>query len=271
MEQIQNDSFEDQDIIELRREIAVAEYAKQIRRNKRRKKKILMNFLSVLSIVIVLSVIVFAFSCLRGSNIENATNSKGVVAEIHTQIVTPYENLYYYEDDKKDRYTAYQSLNPDMAVEDVVWRVNSNLDMPWYEYDVPVNSYDDPYIIVNKYNKVPDDYCPPDLVSVDGYKMRKETGQAYLELKNAAAKEGLKIRAVSAYRSVEYQDGLYKRYLSNDSQENVDRYSARPGYSEHHTGMAIDLFGSKDGLRAFIDTPEYPWVRDNCYKLDQCQ
>ena len=85
-------------------------------------------------------------------------------------------------------------------------------------------------------------------------------------MRKDAEAEGFRFRAVSAYRSVEYQRGLYNRYLSEDSKENVDRYSARPGHSEHHTGMAIDLFGSTEGLRNFVNTPEYEWVRDNCYK-----
>lgn len=197
---------------------------------------------------------------------ENETQETGGESEAVPQPKNEFASFYYYEEDKQDRYEAYQELNPEMDPGDVVWRVNAYLDKPWYEYDVPVDTYDDPLMIVNKYYTVPDGYRPPDLVSIDGYEMRKETGDAYLELKAAAKAAGKRIRAVSAYRSVDYQKGLYNRYLSSDSKENVDRYSARPGHSEHHTGMAIDLFGSTDGLRNFINTPEGPWVREHCWE-----
>ena len=178
-----------------------------------------------------------------------------------------YAHIPYSDEALAERYDAYSLLNPSMSVEDVVWRVNANLDKPKYEYDVPASGYDDPYIIVNKYYTVPEDFRPPDLQSFDGFLMRSETGKAYTEMRNAAAAEGYSIRAVSAYRTVEYQRNLYNSYLAGDAFENVERYSARPGHSEHHTGMAIDLFGSTDGLRNFQYTPEYPWVKENCHKF----
>ena len=46
----------------------------------------------------------------------------------------------------------------------------------------------------------------------------------------------------------------------------MDTYSARPGHSEHQTGRAIDLCGSFGSLNDFINTPEGPWVNENCYK-----
>lgn len=187
---------------------------------------------------------------------------------VHTEKLP--ENIYssfpYYKEEYENRYTNYAAQNPQLSDEDVVWMVNANQDKPKYNYDIPVSGYDDICIIVNKYYKVPDGYSPPDLVNVDGQKMRKEAADAFVKMRNDASRENLRIRAVSGYRTVSYQRGLYNRYLSSDSQENVDRYSARPGYSEHHTGLAVDVFGSVDGLRQFENTPEFPWVRDNCYK-----
>lgn len=253
MNQLQTDRTEGQDLTELRTEIRRRTARKKARRQKNKR---IITITSLICIFIIVGALIIAAS----------KDSEHAGEDSVMTVNNPFECLYYYENDKLDRYAAYQELHPDMSADDVVWRVNSNLDMPWYEYDVPVSGYDDPYMIVNKYCKVSEDYCPPDLVNVDGYLMREETGRAYLELKKAAATEGLNLRATSAYRSVEYQKGLYERYLSGDSRENVDRYSARAGYSEHHTGLAIDLLGSTDGLRNFKNTPEYPWVKENCHK-----
>ena len=85
-------------------------------------------------------------------------------------------------------------------------------------------------------------------------------------MKEDAKNEGLSITAASAYRSVSYQEGLYNGYLKRDPKAVVDTYSARAGYSEHHTGMAIDFIGSFGSLNDFENTKEYPWVRDNCHK-----
>ena len=60
---------------------------------------------------------------------------------------------------------------------------------------------------------------------------------------------------------------MYNNYLKRDGDVAlVDTYSARPGHSEHQTGMAIDLLGSFGVLRDFKDTPEGAWVKENCYK-----
>ena len=65
---------------------------------------------------------------------------------------------------------------------------------------------------------------------------------------------------------MEYQRGLYNRYLGRDPQEAVDRYSARPGHSEHHLGLAIDIGAPGGSQRDFVNTPEYEWVKENCHK-----
>ncbi len=192
---------------------------------------------------------------------ENSTQNKSADTDVER-----YKQFDFYIEDNLSRYIAYGQRNAAMSDEEVVWRVNVNLDKPKFDNPVLVSSYDDPLIIVNKYYKVHDSYSPPDLQYFDGQLLRAETGNAYQKMRNDALTSGYNIRAVSGYRSVEYQRNLYNSYLASDSFENVERYSARAGHSEHHTGMAIDVFGSEDGLRNFINTPEYPWLKENAYK-----
>lgn len=252
-----------------------------LRRKKeaRRQKKKLMTAIYITLIIIVagtaaLLTMVFMSTYGKPASKNVSVNTAAVAPDsnVETPSAVPeadpadFTGFYYYEEDKLERYKAYRLRRPELDDGDVVWMVNANLDQPWYEYDIPVDSYDDPYIIVNKYYKVPTDYKPADLTEADGYLMRKDTADAYLRMKKDAAAEGLEISVISGYRSVEYQGSLYNSYLQNDSQVNVDRYSARPGYSEHHTGMALDLYGSIEGLRNFVKTPEYVWVRDNCWR-----
>ena len=78
-----------------------------------------------------------------------------------------------------------------------------------------------------------------------------------------AAAKGLNLYIASGFRSYEYQTTLYNRYVERSGKEEADRYSARPGYSEHQTGLALDL-NTIDA--SFADTDEYEWVKRNCYK-----
>ncbi|MBR1970348.1 MAG: M15 family metallopeptidase [Clostridia bacterium] len=283
MNQLQERELKSQRMEELRRR-RILERKREIARKKKRKKLIRKVLISMLlffaaTATIVLCVLLFDTIIKDASSRKTPVatqveytqqNSEDVVEEPiekkEEQKIIVDDSIEYKDETKEERYASYKKQNPHFSDEEIIWRVNANLDKPKYEYDIPVSGYDDPYIIVNKYYKVPDGYHPPDLKSFDGQLLREETGNAYKKMREDALKQGLNIRVVSGYRSVEYQRGLYNRYLSNDSRENVDRYSARPGYSEHHTGMAMDIFGSQDGLRNFENTPEYPWVRDNCYK-----
>ena len=86
-------------------------------------------------------------------------------------------------------------------------------------------------------------------------------------MKRAVSDEiGGSIRIVSAYRTVAYQRGLFNRYLESDKMENVLRYSAKAGYSEHHTGFAIDIVAPNGSLRGFKGTKESDWVEKNAHK-----
>lgn len=109
-------------------------------------------------------------------------------------------------------------------------------------------------LIVNKTYALPADYAP----GVD-----EGAQAAFDEMQAAAAEEGLNIYISSGYRSYDYQAGLYQRYVDKDGKAEADRYSARPGHSEHQTGLAFDL-NSIDN--SFANTAEGKWVTRNCYK-----
>lgn len=181
----------------------------------------------------------------------------------------PYKALYYYEADKQERYEAYQAVNETLSPEDVVWRVNAGLDGEFYAAIQPVTDTEAMPLLVNKYYQLPADYVPADLTKLpSGKPATKDTCAAYKEMAGDARKEGLSFYAASAYRSYALQNRLYQGYLQQEggNAARVDTYSARPGHSEHQTGRAIDLCGSFGSLNDFVNTPEGPWVKENCYK-----
>lgn len=244
-----------------------AEFLRKL--EERRKKRTAVGIGVFVAILIVCLAIVCVCVFNNSEDVDSGdvpvATDDAVVPAIADNVANPYENIYYYEAENYDRYVSYAEAHPELSVDDVVWQVNSYLDYEFYTHDVEAD-VSSPYVIVNKYYKVADDYVPDNLVYADGHQMTEETAAAYYKMKADAASQGLYISVVSGFRTVEYQRNLYNSYLATDSKANVDRYSARPGYSEHHTGMAIDLVGSFGSLRDFINTPESPWIYENAHK-----
>jgi D-alanyl-D-alanine carboxypeptidase len=109
-------------------------------------------------------------------------------------------------------------------------------------------------MIVNKSYSLPSDYNPG---------LDSEAQAQFNKLSSDAAKEGLDIWLASGFRSYEYQYEIYNEYVSTYGKEAADTFSARPGYSEHQTGLVIDVNTIDD---AFGDTAESDWLAANCYK-----
>lgn len=147
--------------------------------------------------------------------------------------------------------------------------LGSDSDMAVYTDDnvIPVKDENRRDLLVNKHNKLRDGYEPYSLVtSLSGILLTPETDKALSEMADDAAAEGLNLQACSGYRSFEKQESLYNQYVEDYGQDYADRYSARPGYSEHHTGRAIDLISPQGIMDDFESTPECTWVHENAYK-----
>lgn len=106
------------------------------------------------------------------------------------------------------------------------------------------------------------------LSSSYGGGLRESTKNAFNEMKAAAALDGFDLRIGSGYRSFNSQKTIYKNYVKRDGQAKADTYSARPGHSEHQTGLAIDICASgyKCIGSGFNGTPPANWLSDNAYK-----
>ncbi len=110
-------------------------------------------------------------------------------------------------------------------------------------------------LIANKTYALPASYGPGGLTD--------ETEAAFDEMQEAAADDGIDLYVVSGFRSYSLQESLYNRYVSEDGKAAADRYSARPGHSEHQTGLAMDL---NDVSYSFADTAAGRWVAANCWR-----
>lgn len=133
-------------------------------------------------------------------------------------------------------------------------------------------------ILVNKTSALPSDYEPSDLTRPDvkyapgvaesRKQMRPAAARALEELFKAAADDGIELLAISGYRSYWTQNDLYKRRLKETSLEYVSVYVAKPGQSEHQTGLAMDLGceGYTDLTERFAETPAYAWLSEHAHE-----
>lgn len=133
-------------------------------------------------------------------------------------------------------------------------------------------------ILVNKTSALPSDYEPSDLTRPDvkyapgvaesRKQMRPAAARALEELFKAAADDGIELLAISGYRSYWTQNDLYKRRLKETSLEYVSVYVAKPGQSEHQTGLAMDLgcTGYTDLTERFAETPAYAWLSEHAHE-----
>ncbi len=128
------------------------------------------------------------------------------------------------------------------------------LQLPNIGAQVPGITYINGILLVNKTHPIPQDYAPG---------LLQIAYNAFQELRSAALQEGYDIQLLSGYRSYETQRNLYNNYVATYGQAEADTFSARPGTSEHQTGLAMDVGWIDD---AYADTPSGKWLAANCYK-----
>ncbi len=180
------------------------------------------------------------------------------------------DDAFYPEYFKK--YINYHSTMPSYSMQDVIFRVNVGLDYPFYENIKTITYPNELLVLVNKYNKLPANFQQYNLVNMDRgytvndgkqYLLLDVAYEKYVQMADAARIAGLSMRVVSAYRTEAYQSGLYYNKLRTTGKVNADNYSARPGHSEHQTGLAVDI-NSTSG--SFEYTAEFRWLQQHAHE-----
>ncbi len=146
----------------------------------------------------------------------------------------------------------------------------------------PKPNLDDPtslQVIVNKKRPLPAGYVPSDLM-VPEVKLRLGAGEEQMHIRRpvndalvtmfvAARKDDAELVFGSGYRSETLQKQFYTQYVNQSGVAAADRFSARPGYSEHQTGLAIDINSATSGCHlelCFKDTTEGKWLAAHAHE-----
>lgn len=196
------------------------------------------------------------------------------VTMVYSSDIDELVNQEYFKSSNLIRYTNYKNKNPNLNYKAIITNVNSNLDYDYYTNVKAVDLSKGNLILVNKYYKLDSSYVPDNLVTIDtkyGYaqQLKKEAYEAFVKMADAARKEGLGLYIRSPYRSYNVQLGLYQSYVNQSGKKEADTYSARAGYSEHQTGLALDVMAKSNvnaDLGTFESTKEFYWIKDHCYE-----
>lgn len=176
------------------------------------------------------------------------------------------------------KYIEYMNQNKKMDLTTIVRNINIHLDKKFYEEELNADTSKDTSILVNKFYLLGSDFAPADLVSVPqtyawgdkGSQMiRKVAYDAFLEMWKAANEEqGYYLMVSSSYRSYQEQEIIYNNYKKNRGQKYADSIAARPGASEHQTGLTLDIFSKlNNNKNTFKDTDTAKWLEDNSYRF----
>lgn len=147
-----------------------------------------------------------------------------------------------------------------------------NVKEEFYQNIKLVENPDDLLVLVNKNNQLTSSYIPKNLESIslkyansDKY-LQKEAKEAFEKLSDDASNLGYRIVAISAYRDYNYQNELFNYYVKEKGLEYALNCSAKPGHSEHQTGLAVDVEGENKDYDQFESTKEFDWIKDNAHK-----
>lgn len=190
--------------------------------------------------------------------------------EYNEDLLTITKEKYFLEKNL-DKYLEYKKNNSKKEMKDVIAIVNVGADKDWYEGAKKTDTSKGILMLVNKFNYLEEDFKVEELVDMSvmyafsGRQIDKRVYDAFKSMSSAARKEGLKVVANSTYRSYEDQEKTYNSIKGSKGLEYADKVAARPGHSEHETGLAIDISTLKNDID-FEETEEFKWLQEHAHE-----
>ncbi|MDO4378788.1 MAG: M15 family metallopeptidase [Erysipelotrichia bacterium] len=178
------------------------------------------------------------------------------------------------------RYLMYADKH-NVSASDAVYYVNNNNDYvedpdfaAFYENSQEVDSYS-LTMLVNKSHRLKSDYVPENLIDINAnyrnsaQSLNSEAADAFIKMSDDCYQAtDRRILVYSGYRSYNVEESFYNEYLNasgDDNSNKVDSFANRPGYSEHQSGLAIDICQKGYSYNEFNTCISSDWVYENCY------
>lgn len=206
---------------------------------------------------------------------ENYTDQLEDILNIeYTEYILPILKEKYFLWKNLNAYLDYKKEKPEKTYEEIIREINIGINQPFYTNSKDADLTKGYALLVNKYHSLSSDYEPEDLVKANGQYtfsnnqyMRQEVYSAFTDMFFKAKEEGLTLLINSSYRNYENQKKAYKDYEDAGGKSYADRYAARPGFSEHQTGLTLDIFTPKfPTTSTFHLSDEYNWLLNNAHK-----
>ena len=191
--------------------------------------------------------------------------------EYNKDILSLMKEKYFLEKNLKT-YLSYLNDN-NKSFTDVVAIVNVGANNEWYTNTKKTDLSKGNLMLTNKFYSLDSTYNSDNMVKVsnnysygEDQMLTEDTFNAFLDMWNAAKEENLNLIINSSYRSYEEQEEVYEYYKSTLGEDKANKRAAKPGFSEHQTGMSIDIqtYGSR--AATFEDFDEFKWLSENAYK-----
>ena len=183
----------------------------------------------------------------------------------------------YFLEKNLNRYLAYIEEEEEENLTDVVAIVNVNADYKWYEEEFETDTSLHEQMLVNKFYALSEDYTPENLVSIpldysEGTEGENQVvEQAYdkfLDLWQAAHDEDFYLMVTSSYRDYASQKEIYDYRKATQGERKADETAARPGHSEHQTGLVVDMTSTTEpSATDFSESEAYKWLKEHAHEF----
>lgn len=202
--------------------------------------------------------------------LDNSTLDYLLTINYNNKIASLINEKYFLEKNIK-KYINY--LNENDNLKDVVAIINVNSNNEWYTNTKKTDLSKNDLILTNKFNYLESTYNSDNMIKVsnqysygDNQWLKSSAYDAFLNMFNDAKKEGLTLIINSSFRSYEDQGEIYNQFESSRGDEYADKFAARAGYSEHQTGLAVDIQTYNSTGSTFEEFDEFKWLQKNAHK-----
>lgn len=204
--------------------------------------------------------------------LDNIKNVEHILEIPHHSKLTSFIKQKYFIEKNLDEYLSYHKENQDQSIQNVIAIINTKQSKEHYTNISKTDTSKKEQMLVNKYHQLGEDFIPENIVKIStkyayaNNEIKKEVLDAYIDMWNHAKKDGITLIITSGYRSYQSQEKVYQNYVRSRGEKYADTYAARPGFSEHQTGLALDIFGYGTTKETFENSDAYTWLKNNAYK-----
>ncbi len=168
-------------------------------------------------------------------------------------------------------YIDYSDENKDKSLSDVIAIINVGANKPWYTDSTQTDESKKTAMLVNKFHLLSNNYDAGEIKNFSAtyaygsVRATKEVYDAFIKMANDAKKDNVTLVLSSGYREHDYQEKIYSDIVKKNGQEYADKYAAKPGSSEHETGLALDILSTGEGAftNNFHKTNAYAWLQEH--------